>query len=104
MTDSQMTPEEFVQARVGLGFSPDVLAADLGLPPAVVAAWESGRDRIPAHIAKQLRWRAAIAERQRALAASNLPDCEWMTALEAQPAPTKLSAQTARLEQMLAHD
>jgi hypothetical protein len=104
MTDSQMTSAELIQARIGLGFSPDILAADLGLPPGVVAAWESGRDRIPAHNATDRRWRAAGAERQRALAASDLPDCEWMVALEAQPLPTKLKARTARLEQLLAHE
>lgn len=104
MTDSQMTSAEFTQARVGLGLSPDILAVDLGLPPGVVAAWENGRDRIPAHIARDLRWRVAVAERQRALAASGLSDCEWMVALEAQPWPTKLKARTARLEQVLAHE
>ena len=104
MTDGQMTSAELIQARLGLGFSPERLAADLGLPLGAVTAWESGRDRIPAHIAKDLRWRAAVAERQSALAASDLPECEWMVALEAQPWPDKLKARTARLEQMVAHE
>jgi hypothetical protein len=99
-----MTPAELTEARNRLGYSPEVLAADLGLPPGVVTAWESGRDRIPAHIAKDLRWRAAIAERQAALAASDLPDCDWMVALDAQPLPTRLKAQVARAEQMAAHE
>lgn len=104
MTDSQMTSMEFVQARTTIGLSPDGLAADLGLPPGVVAAWESGRDRIPAHIAKDLRWRVAVAERQAALAASDLPECEWVAAVEAEPWPTKLKERTARLERIVAHE
>lgn len=104
MADSEMTSTEFVQARAKLGLAPDLLAADLGLPPGIIAAWESGRDRIPAHIARDLRWRAAVAERQRALVDSGLRECEWMVALEAQPQPTKLKARAARLEEMLAHE
>lgn len=99
-----MTPSELVAARTWLGLSPDQLAGSLGLPPAVINAWESGRDGIPAHRAKSLRWRAAIAERQAALAASGLPACEWMAAVEAKPEPATLEAQTAQLEQIMAHE
>jgi hypothetical protein len=104
MTVEQMTSLELGRARTLLGFSSDTLAADLGLPPAIVAAWESGRDKIPAHIARDLRWRVAIAERRSALDASGLPECGWLLALEAEPEPTKLAAQTARLEKVIAHE
>lgn len=104
MSENHMTSAELIQARAWLGLSTDTLAADLGLPPAIVAAWETDRDKIPVHIATDLRWRAAAAERLSALAASGLSECEWVQVLEAQPVPTKLDARTAQLEQLVAHE
>jgi hypothetical protein len=103
MSDNPMTSVELIKARTWLGFSADRLAADLGLPPAIIAAWESDRDKIPAHIAEDLRWRAALAERLAALETSGVPECEWMRALEAKPVPTKQKAVAARYEEVIAH-
>lgn len=99
-----MTPAELDQARTRLGLTSDTLAADLGLPPAVVAAWEDGRDAIPSHIAMDLRWRSAIAERRAALEASGLPECAWLRTMDARPEPKRMSDRAARLEEIAAHE
>jgi hypothetical protein len=103
MTDTVMSADELIRARATLGFSADTLAADLGLPPAIIAAWEDGRDRVPRHIAKHLRWLAAITERQQAIEASGLPECVWVEAFEARPEAKSMDARTKQLEELLAH-
>ena len=103
MTDSIMSAAELIRARETLGYSANTLAADLGLPPAVVAAWEDGRDRVPRHIARDLRWRAAVTARHQAIDASGLPQCEWVTTFEARPQPQRAKALTAHLGELLKH-
>ena len=103
MTDTVMSVPELQKAKEVLEFSDDKLAADLGLPPATVRAWSQGKDRVPHHIARDLRWRVAVRQQARALAASGLPTCDWVTALEAQPVPEKLAARSKQLEALQAH-
>ena len=103
MTDTVMDAVELQHAKEVLEFSDDKLAADLGLPPGVVRAWSTGKDRVPRHIARDLRWRVAVREQQQALEASGLPTCDWITALEAQPVPAKLEARAKQLEALQAH-
>src|SRR5690349_9616855 len=101
--EAVMDVAELCRARDLLGYTDEVLAADLGLPPNVVTAWTSGRAKVPPHIARDLRWRAAIIEQQRMLVASGLPPCEQLAALEAQPMPTRLKERAKRLEQLAEH-
>ena len=72
-----MTSAEFDRARTILGLSADTLAADLGVTPAVIEAWSAGTARIPRTYAREIAWRAALAERESALKASGLPQCAW---------------------------
>ncbi len=74
----RMTAEDLARARTLLGLSPGELAAEIGLTEPVVRAWEEGSLRIPRQYAIQIVWRAAVAERQAALASSGLPECEWV--------------------------
>jgi hypothetical protein len=73
-----MTAEDLVRARAILGVSPAELAAEIGLTEPIVRAWEDGSLRIPRQYAIQIVWRAAVAERQAALASSGLPECSWV--------------------------
>ncbi|MGQ0713972.1 MAG: helix-turn-helix domain-containing protein [Gemmatimonadaceae bacterium] len=74
----RMTAEDLARARSLLGLSPGELAAEIGLTEHVVRAWEEGSLRIPRQYALQIAFRAAIAERQAALATSGLPECGWV--------------------------
>jgi hypothetical protein len=74
----RMTAEDLARARALLGLSPAELAAEMGLTEHVVRAWEDGSLRIPREYALQIAFRAAIAERQAALASSGLPECAWV--------------------------
>ncbi|MEJ2217464.1 MAG: hypothetical protein P8099_12705 [Gemmatimonadota bacterium] len=94
---------EAATARERLGFSPEQLAAELGVTEAEVEAWEAGRMAVPKSAARRLAWRAALAERKAALAASGLPECDWLKAWEAEPVPTKMKERVKRLEAANAH-
>ena len=74
-----MTADQFDAARATLGLSDDHLAADMGVTPDIVRAWSSGAARIPPRYAQHLAWLVAAHERQAALAASGLPECDWLT-------------------------
>ena len=73
-----MTAADLTRARALLGMSTGELAAEIGLTEPVVRAWEEGSLRIPREYAMQIVWRAAVAERQAALASSGLPECTWV--------------------------
>lgn len=98
-----MTPEEAVAARTTLGLTQDKLAADLGLTPSVIAAWEAGSIRIPKRFEDQLRFDAAAKERQDALAASGLDECEIDKAWENEAVPKDAKAMNEYLERGLKH-
>src|SRR6476661_4283637 len=98
MTERLMDSAELCRARDTLGYTDGKLAADLGLSPSIVSAWTSGRAGVPRHIARDLRWRAALVERDQMLAKSGLPECEWVSAWDAEPLPAKLEARLKRLE------
>lgn len=98
-----MTPAELTAARQRLDLTPDALAADLALTPAIVRAWEAGTVPVPARHADELRWRVAMAERVDALESSGLPACAWVATWEAAPEPDGLAAMTKRYEALDAH-
>ena len=99
----KLSATEAVAIRTKLELSPQQLAYELGVTPQVVEAWERGAIGIPVKTAKELRWREAVADRQRAIAESGLPECSWIAAWEREPEPDKLDARTAHLERALEH-
>lgn len=98
-----MDAVEAVAARERLGLSPEQLAAELGVTEKEVRAWEADRIHISKRLARQLAWRAAVAEREAALEASGLPECEWVQAWQAKPKPQKTKALTEHFEALNAH-
>lgn len=95
-----MTPEELVAARHRLGLTPESLAAELNLTPAVVVAWERGRIRPTGRAQRWLTWRGAMLDRNEALAASGLPEC---AALRHIVATTRDDGQSRSGNVILAH-
>ncbi|HJU67771.1 MAG TPA: hypothetical protein VJ650_05930 [Gemmatimonadaceae bacterium] len=99
----RMTAEDLARARAVLGLSPGELAAEIGLTEPVVRAWEDGSLRIPHQYAIQIVWRAAVAERQAALASSGLPECTWVSRwMDAAP-PPGAGAQRDHLDALRRH-
>jgi transcriptional regulator with XRE-family HTH domain len=100
---TRMTSEEASAIRRELGLTTDALAAELGTTPHVVEAWESGRMGIPDRQAQTLRWRGAVHEREKALDASDLPECQWLEAWGEEPIPEKIKDANAHLERLVQH-
>jgi hypothetical protein len=99
----RMTAEDLTRARAVLGLSPGELAAEIGLTEPVVRAWEDGSLRIPQQYAIQIVWRAAVAERQAALASSGLPECTWVTRWMDSAPPPGAGAQREHLDALRRH-
>src|SRR5215204_5283589 len=101
-----MTGAEGKAARERLGLDVGTLAAELGVTPHVVGAWEAGAVAVPKAYAGELAWRVAAAEREGALAASGLPECptvrELELALETHP-PRGQKEQLKNMEALLKH-
>jgi len=98
-----MTAAEAQQVRMALALRPEDLAAEFGVSPGVVTAWETGRVAVPKHIATHLRWRMAGAERAQALAMSGLPECSWIREFDEQPIPSSSKKQIEHLNTLVAH-
>jgi hypothetical protein len=95
-----VTPEELVAGRQRLGLTPEALAAELNLTPAVILAWESGRISPSRRAVRWLTWRGAMLDRDAALATSGLPEC---LALREIVANVQAGSPTGRGEAVLAH-
>lgn len=80
-----VTPEELLASRQRLGLTPEGLAAELNLTPAVILAWESGRIRPSRRAERWLEWRGAMLDRDAALASSGLPECQALREIVASP-------------------
>lgn len=100
---SPLSATEASAIRTKLELSLEQLAYELGVTPQVVEAWERGAIGVPARTARELRWREAAVDRQRAIVESGLPECSWIAAWEKEPEPDKLDAHNARLERALEH-
>jgi DNA-binding XRE family transcriptional regulator len=98
-----MTPDEAIASRNTLGLTQERLAADLGLTPSVIVAWEAGSVRIPRRYEDQLRYDAAAKERRDAVAASGLQECEIDKAWENEKVPGNAKAMNEYLERGLKH-
>jgi hypothetical protein len=94
---------EFIAARERLNLTSPTLAVELGLTPHVVAAFEDGSLAVPKDIAKEIRWRVAILERQEALETSGLADCAWVLTWEDAPMPWRSSEMVKHLEAFTDH-
>jgi len=79
-----VTPDELAAARQRLGLSPEGLAAELNLTPAVVTAWEQGKINPTRRAQRWLAWRGAMLDRDEALVASGLPECVALRNIVAQ--------------------
>ena len=100
-----MKGSELAAARAQLGLTPEQLAAELGIPPHAYAACEAGGAELPRNLAEIVAYRAAAAERGAALAASGLPECEWIAQWdrEAPDGGAKLATMQAYLERAREH-
>lgn len=98
-----MTGAELVAARGRLGLTLDAFAAEIGLTPHVVSAWEADAIAMPKRYEADLNWRLALQDREDALKASGLPDCPWIAHWHSQPFPVGLKGQTKHLESGVAH-
>lgn len=98
-----MTAEELLAARGSLGLSQEGMAAELGLTPAIVRAWERGRLAVPRMYAEVVRWRVYVHERDRALAGSGIPSCPWVDRFEAQPPARSTAEERRRLQAFVTH-
>ncbi len=78
----KMSPASFAAARTTMAKSDADLASELGVAVSEVKSWAAGQP-VPEPYAQHLRWLAASTERRAALAASGLPECEWVTKKEA---------------------
>jgi hypothetical protein len=78
-----MTAEEFTVACRRLALTQADVAAEFGLTPDIVEAFEDESMKVPRHVAQHLAWRVAVAEQQAALEASGLPTCPVANELEA---------------------
>jgi hypothetical protein len=76
-----VTPQELVAIRQKLGLTPDALAAELNLTPAIIGAWESGRINPSRRAEQWLTWRGAMLDRDEAVSASGLPECATLRAV-----------------------
>ena len=98
-----MTGAELIAARNRLGLSLDAFAAEIGLTPHVVSAWEADAIAMPKRYEADLNWRLALQDREDALRASGLPECPWIVHWHRQPFPVGLQGQTKHLESAVAH-
>ena len=98
-----MTSEELLAARGALGLSQEAMAAELGLTPAIVRAWERGGLAVPRAYAEAVRWRLYVHERERALAESGIPPCPWVDRFEAQPPARSTADERRRLQAFVTH-
>jgi hypothetical protein len=70
-----MTGTEFSAARERLGWTLVEAAVEYNVTPSVIEGFERGSPKIPKAIARDIRFRSAMQERQEVLAASGLPEC-----------------------------
>jgi transcriptional regulator with XRE-family HTH domain len=78
-----MTGAEATALRAALGLSADQLAAELGLTPAVVDAWERDVMPVPRYERDWLVYHVARRDQAAALAESGLAECGWLEGWEA---------------------
>lgn len=98
-----MNSSEAQQARLTLGLRPEDVAVEVSATPDAVVAWETGRIRVPTHVATHLAWRLAVFERENALRSSGLAECDWLRAFENRPEPSGMNAHNRHVEELTTH-
>jgi hypothetical protein len=98
-----MTPEEFAIARQKLGWTDGQLAAELNVSEKIVHRWADGGLKIPKSDAQRIEWEAALAEREAALQAAGLGECDWMKSWEAKALPAREKDLDAHFKQVDDH-
>ncbi len=88
---------EFKALRAQISDTDDELAAELGVPVALLQRWSAGTERIPRFEARLIRFSAASAVRGRALEESGLPECAWLVDFFKSDLPTESDALLAAL-------
>jgi hypothetical protein len=98
-----MTPAEFAAARQRLCWSLVDAAVEFNLTPNVIEGFESGAVRIPKAIAREIRFRSVLRERDEVLAASGLAECPEMVALDTALAAKGVEDHLAATRALIAH-
>jgi transcriptional regulator with XRE-family HTH domain len=100
-----ISPAQLRSALAELGWSSEQLSDELSVENEQLEAWERGDQVIPAIVAQRIRWHVANAERERALRASQLPECDWVANWEdsTPPEDDDLDATLAHLESLQQH-
>ena len=98
-----MNTAEFQDARRRLRQTDEQLAAELGVSTDVVHAWATGRVAIPRQYAQHVAWLADEPEREAALGASGLPECDWLKARDTERPPDGLAAMFRLIEELKRH-
>lgn len=98
-----MTSAEFQAARLRLGWSREQAAAEYRLTPQMVDGIEEGTLAVPRDAARDLLWRAAVAEHLAILEASGLPGCEVAEEMDRRAAHTKGQALLDALQALDRH-
>ena len=76
-----MTPHNVQATRQFLGLTPEQLASELDVTPAVVHAWERGDTSPSKHHLRLLEWHRAVHERKQLMHAKGLAPCSTATRL-----------------------
>lgn len=98
-----MMATEFAEARKRLGWTPIEAAVEYNVTPNVIEAFERGSVKIPSTIARDIRFRSAMQERQAVLAASGLPECSVAVGLDRAVAGKKGAELIAATDEFLEH-
>lgn len=87
-----LSGDQMAGLRARLGLTVDQFAAELGVTPHVLEAWERGSLGIPRRHAQIIAYRMALADREAALAASGLAECGWFRQWEDAEVPSSRGA------------
>ena len=98
-----MNTTEFQAARQRLGRTDEELATALGVSTDVAQAWGTGRLAIPREYAQHIIWLRDEPEREAALRASGLPECDWLRARHAERPPPGLAAVLQSVKKIKRH-
>lgn len=95
--------EDLTAARERLGLTHEQLAAEYHVTEGEVRGWEDGTIKVPRRFERDLLWRSAVREREQALAASGLPECQWVKAWAERPQSSDLDEQIERAKELERH-
>jgi small-conductance mechanosensitive channel len=103
MATRHMTSTEFAAARQRLGWTALEAAVEYNMTPSIIEEFERGSVKIPKAIARDIRFRSAMWERQQVLAASGLPECSVRVDLDRAAIGKKGNDLIAAIDALVAH-